>query len=233
MTAIDARSAASGWLPQRFGKHRARHVTDPIVEPLWAGTRVLAHVDAGGPVALRDADGQAIDDQPEIETALLGAGDAANLVLEGYLTHQPVQDLNVVARRDAIEPPRPAEVMSQWWFGGLGRRRKKLYALEAEALERSRPPAGEMIAFVAVDLLWLDDEPLLDVPLLERKRILESVLRESTLVRRGIYVRPPIDAWLGSWRSLGISRIAFKAANSRYRPGEVNEQWAIASVPLR
>jgi ATP-dependent DNA ligase len=82
-------------------------------------------------------------------------------------------------------------------------------------------------------LLWLDDQPLLDVPLLERKRILESVLDESKLVRRGIYIRQPIDTWVGSWRSFGFNRMAFKAANSRYLPGQPNPDWAIADLPTR
>ena len=233
MTATDARSVTSSWLPQQFGDGRAARVPDPIVEPLWMGRRVLAQIDAGPRVTFRDVDGEAIEDQPEIETELLRAVRGGRLVLEGYLTHQPVQDLGTVARRDAVEPPRSAEVISQWWFGGLGRRRKKRYAEEAEAAGRSRLPAGVTIAFVAVDLLWLDAEPLLDVPLLERKRILESVLDESGLVRRGIYVRPPVDPWLGSWRSFGFTRMAYKAANSRYRPGEINQDWAIAAVPDR
>jgi ATP-dependent DNA ligase len=89
------------------------------------------------------------------------------------------------------------------------------------------------VALVAVDLLWLDDEALIDVPLLERKRILESVLPESELIRRGVHVRPPVDTWLGSWRASGFSRLAYKSANSRYAPGEKNEQWALAEIPRR
>ena len=42
---------------------------------------------------------------------------------------------------------------------------------------------------------------------------------ESDLVRRGAYVRPPIDTWVGSWRALGFNGLTYKAANSRYRPG--------------
>ena len=80
---------------------------------------------------------------------------------------------------------------------------------------------------------WLDDEPLLSVPLLERKRILESVVDESRLVRRGIYVRPPIDSWMGSWRSFGFKRIAFKGANSRYMPGTPNAEWVVGDLPAR
>ena len=55
-----------------------------------------------------------------------------------------------------------------------------------------------------IDLLWLDDTSLLDVPLLERRRLLEGALVESDFVRVGAYVRPPIDTWVGSWRAQGF-----------------------------
>ena len=44
-------------------------------------------------------------------------------------------------------------------------------------------------AFVAVDLLDLDGEPLLDVPLQERRRLLESVVDERVQVRVSSLVR--------------------------------------------
>ena len=70
-------------------------------------------------------------------------------------------------------------------------------------------------------------------PLLERKRILESVLRESRLVRLGTYVRPPIDGWIGAWRMFGFRRLSFRGANSRYVPGAKNQEWAQAEIPRR
>ena len=66
------------------------------------------------------------------------------------------------------------------------------------------------------------------MPLLERKRILEGVLDEAELVRRTAFVRPPVDPWIGTWRSIGFGLLAYKAANSRYRPGQPNEEWATA-----
>jgi hypothetical protein len=53
------------------------------------------------------------------------------------------------------------------------------------------------------------------------------------LVRRGIFIRPPIDTWIGSWRTFGFNRMAYKAANSRYLPGQPNPDWAIADLPIR
>ena len=91
----------------------------------------------------------------------------------------------------------------------------------------------DTVTFVAIDLLWLDGESLLQVPFLERRRILESALSESDLVRRGMFVRPPIDSWIGSWRALGFGGLSFKDANARYRPGAASPDWVSMRMPPR
>jgi bifunctional non-homologous end joining protein LigD len=113
--------------------------------------------------------------------------------------------------------------------GGRNRRAELVEALEARA--EVRPGPGEEVAFVAVDLLELDGESLLDVPLLERKRLLDAVIAESALVRVGIHVRAPVDVWLGTWRNVGFRMVAYKDPNGRYRPGEPNDGWATAEIP--
>ena len=228
-----AGSPTLDWRPQGFGKARAAAIDDPLVEPLWTGVRVLAHVDAPR-TTLRDLDGDLVDDFPEINSALRGAIRAERVVVDAHLTHQPVQAIAEVAARDrrGAEAPTATAVVGQWWLGGLLRRRRKV-PLDPESVGRDPLPADADIAIVVVDLLAIDDQPLLDVPLLERKRILESVLVESEYVRRGIYIRPPIDTWIGSWRTFGFNRMAFKAANSRYLPGQPNPDWAIADLPSR
>jgi ATP-dependent DNA ligase len=118
----------------------------------------------------------------------------------------------------------------------LGGRRRDLEALreqEAEAARQTRDVItgrGGPVAFVAIDLLWLDGQSLLDVPLLERKRQLDSVLQESQLVRRGTYVRPSARGSLVAWKALGFGALAYKAANSRYLPGQRNDAWV--TVPI-
>ena len=239
MTAADTdtkpvASDAIDWRPQGFGKTRAAAIDDPLVEPLWAGVRVLAHVDAGQ-ATLRDLDGDPVDDFPEINAALAGAIRADRVVVDAHLTHQPIQAIAEVAARDSqgAEAPTATAVVGQWWFGSLLRGRRRKVSLDPESVGRDPLPANADIAIVVVDLLSIDDQPLLDVPLLERKRILESILVESEFVRRGIYIRPPIDTWIGSWRTFGFNRMAFKAANSRYLPGRPNPDWAIADLPSR
>jgi hypothetical protein len=59
------------------------------------------------------------------------------------------------------------------------------------------------------------------------------VLEQGQLVRVGAYVRPPIDTWLATWRALGFGALAFKASNSRYRPGRANDDWSTAQIPAR
>jgi bifunctional non-homologous end joining protein LigD len=121
----------------------------------------------------------------------------------------------------------------QMVLGGRNRRGELVDSLEAQVATQERDIPSEGVVFVAVDLLMLDGDSLLDVPLLERKRLLDGVIVPDELVRLGIHVRAPIDPWLGTWRNLGFRQLAYKEANSRYRPGEVNEGWATADIPSR
>jgi len=93
--------------------------------------------------------------------------------------------------------------------------------------------SGVLVAFVAIDLLWLDGDPLLEVPLLERKRVLDSVIEPTELVRLGVYVRPPVETWISTWRRLGFIGLSVRAANSRYHPGEERPDWTLTPMPRR
>ena len=125
-----------------------------------------------------------------------------------------------------------AQLTRQMLLGGGGGNRRKEALARAEARRVALPPEGPT-TFVAIDLLQIDGQHLLDVPLLERRRLLESALGESDLVRRSVAVRPPVEAWYAQWKALGILEFAVKDANSRYRPGDVSEEWATAPIPRR
>lgn len=232
MIATDVRAAAASWRPQLFGDKRAASIRDPLVEPLWTGPRILVLVDRLT-VRLIDADGQSIEEHPEIVEVLRESAGEATALFEAFLTPEPIQTIAAIANREAVTVPKMSDAMTQMIVGSRGDRKDRLEMQRDEDRRRTVEGAPDRVALVAVDLLWLDDDPLFDVPLLERKRILESVLAESDLVRVGIHVRPPIDAWLGSWRSFGFRRLAFKAANSRYIPGQKNQEWATAAIPQR
>ena len=232
MLATDALSAAATWRLQLFGDRRAAAIVDPIVEPLWTGPRILAFA-TGDAVTLTDAGGDPVEGHAEIRRALLDAAGGATVLIEAVLTPEPIQSTDAIAERDHVTPPKPADAMTQMIVGSRGDRKDRILRNVDEARARQFGGTKDRVALVAVDLMWLDDESLCDVPLLERKRILESVLTESDLVRIGIQVRPPVDTWLGSWRSFGFRRLAYKAANSRYLPGQKNQDWATAEIPQR
>jgi bifunctional non-homologous end joining protein LigD len=81
--------------------------------------------------------------------------------------------------------------------------------------------------FVAIDLLELDGQRLYDVPLMERRRLLTSVVEERERVRVSEAVRIPLDNWLIAWRAAGFDHYVAKHVNSRYAPGEMSEDWLL------
>ena len=186
------------WRPQGV---RAGVVPDkilnPIAEPLWVGTRVLAHYREGersdewGVVEVLDEDGL------DVQGLAMRAFDqlrrsvrATEAVLDGVITQQA-------------------------WNAGVD--------MDFGNADRTREAVDP--AFVALDLLSVDDEPLFDVPLLERKRLLDGVLDQSPLVRISPWTITPIRPWFRTWRRAGFPGIVVKAANSRYVPGSTSLEW--------
>jgi hypothetical protein len=231
MLATDARSAASTWRPQEYGAKRAADIPDPLVEPLWNGLRVLAFI-TGGVASFIDVYGEDLPGHEDVGRQLVAASHAGTLLVEGVLTPEPLRQAEEIATRERVGPPGPGKTLTTMVVGDRGDRKDRLADRAEEARRRSENPT-DPVAFVAVDLLWLDDQSICDVPLLERRRILESVLGESELVRVGVFIKPPIDSWLGAWRSFGFNKVTFKAANSRYLPGESNPDWGVADIPRR
>ena len=222
----DPRDLLSSLRPQIYGSGSPAKILDPIVEPLWVGVRALAAIDVAGAL-LVDEQADPIDGVDAILDALVSGLRATGLVLDGYLTKQAVQH-GVTTFGYSIESPSLGSLI------GLRRNRAvDAVALREAALKARTLEEGEEISFVATDLVWLDEAWLLDIPLLERRRLLEGVVVESDLVRLGIYVRPPIESWVGSWRGQGFGGLTYKAANSRYRPGETNPEWTIGGKPRR
>jgi ATP-dependent DNA ligase len=223
--ATDPREFLATLRPQAFGNSAPQKIRDPLIEPLWTGVRTLAAVDTGGAV-LVDADGEPVTGMAAIFEALRESLQADGVVLDGFLTKQTAHSAAPVVW--------PDDMPSMGRLVGLRRNRAvDTVTLKEEALAAHTFVSEEAVSFVATDLLWLDDTSLLDVPLLERRRLLESTLAESDVVRVGAFVRPPIDSWVTSWRSTGFSGLTYKAANSRYLPGEPNPDWVITGMPRR
>jgi bifunctional non-homologous end joining protein LigD len=179
-----------------------------LFEPLWPGERVMARVDRGD-VTLTDESGQPsgarLDEAcPVLANAVLADG----AVVDGVWTAQPFIGEGSMART---------------WADTL--------AAEGLAEEIPDPLETERRrAFVAVDLVELDDEPLGDVPFQERRRLLESVIDEGIQARLSPVVKHPLGSWLIGWRANGFTHYIAKHMNSHYLPGERNDDWLKLSL---
>jgi len=181
-----------------------------LFEPLWPGTRMVARV-TGGRVRLNDergepmADADEMADAPEILAAAILANEA---VVDGVWTAQPF-----------VGDGSPARAWAE--------------TLVAEGLAAEIPDPLETErrrAFVAVDLVELDGEPLHEIPFQERRRLLESVIDEGIRVRLSPVVKHPLAGWMVGWRANGFTHYIAKHMNARYRPGERTEDWLKLSL---
>ena len=98
--------------------------------------------------------------------------------------------------------------------------------VDAQGNPLSRP-AGARTVFAAFDLLEVDGESLLDVPLLERRRHLEGVLAPSLNVRLTPYVARGLRSWRDTLSTQGFHRVVLKNWNSNYAPGKTTGDWLV------
>jgi ATP dependent DNA ligase domain len=233
MDGIDPHDLARGLRPQEFGKTRPTSIDDPLVEPAWPGLRVIVGVGDGR--ATLWLDGEPLEELaplgPALRAATTGvAGDGA--IVDGYLTKTRASE-GIGMQIGVYEYPSISSQMTKFFIGGRRNRAEEMQKRRAEEAADAQFDETDKVSLIVNDLLWLDGQWLLDVPLLERKRVLESILPPGQFVRPGPYVRMPIDSWIGSWRAQGFRGMAFKAANSRYRPGHTAEDWTLADMPRR
>ncbi|HUP83113.1 MAG TPA: hypothetical protein VM284_02870 [Candidatus Limnocylindria bacterium] len=210
------------WRPQTVKTGRfVPQIVDPLVEPLWSGTRVLVHYtdsdkhDQWGDIEVLDEFGDdAIAEAPMALDFLRRSVQASEAVIDGIITTQATgggEGLAVILSGRT----KPIQRM---FIGGPGS--DVTFEPPKDTRHQGEP------AFVALDLLSVDGQTLFDVPLLERKRILEGIVMQSELVRVSPVVRPPLRQWFATWRSAGLRGLILKSSNSRYEPGGKSGQWA-------
>ena len=216
-----------------FGFKEPARIKDPVCEPLWGGERVLVEV-SGDEIRIRDVEGATVSGFTELEAAILESVTASELVVDGYLLPAPLGNLiDEAALADVPNAPTSGQMARQFMLGNIGSARHTDQLAAAEARRLLEVSASEAAAFVAIDLLWLDGESLIEIPLQERKRLLDSALTDVELVRRTVLVRPPVETWYRQWRSFGFREFAVKDANSRYTPGGASDLWTTAPIPRR
>jgi bifunctional non-homologous end joining protein LigD len=91
--------------------------------------------------------------------------------------------------------------------------------------ELARHKGRVPVQFLAFDLLWLDGQPLLDLPLVERRARLVEVLVETRDIRLSQVVQGAGTDFFEQVRALELEGIVAKRAASPYRPGIRSHDW--------
>jgi bifunctional non-homologous end joining protein LigD len=91
--------------------------------------------------------------------------------------------------------------------------------------ELARNKGRVPVQFIAFDLLWLDGQPLLDLPLTERRARLTEVLVETRDVRLSQVVHGRGVDFFEQARGLGLEGVVAKRSASPYRPGTRSHDW--------
>ncbi|HEX7950685.1 MAG TPA: DNA ligase D [Candidatus Limnocylindrales bacterium] len=81
------------------------------------------------------------------------------------------------------------------------------------------------LVYQVFDLLYLDGRSLLKVPLEDRKRLLQSVLRSHPRVRFAAHVVGEGEAFYRAAQDQGLEGIIAKLRRSRYEPGRRSTAW--------
>jgi bifunctional non-homologous end joining protein LigD len=87
--------------------------------------------------------------------------------------------------------------------------------------------ASTHLIFAAFDLLEVDGESLIEIPLLERKRHLEGLLVPSMNVRLTPFVTRGLRSWRETLVAQGFRRIVLKNWNSAYAAGRTTNDWLV------
>jgi bifunctional non-homologous end joining protein LigD len=194
----------SGWLPMR---PTAGHVpTDDegwAFEIAWPGRRCLIAVE-GGRAVITDTQGKDITGVFLEGRALAAASGTRTFILDG---------LFVVLGPDGRPDP-----------DALARRAE---ARNDSALRRiaARSPA----TFMAVDLLWLEGHPTLELTYADRRTLLGELDVQGPQWQTPAHHVGEGDALLAAAHAQGLDGVVAKRLASTYQPGDTTAEWIAAS----
>jgi DNA ligase D-like protein (predicted ligase)/DNA ligase D-like protein (predicted 3'-phosphoesterase) len=168
---------------------------DWVFEIKWDGIRAISYIDHGLSILSRNGK-ELRSNFPELEELKTLA---SNVVLDGEIVimKEGRADFQILIERANATNPRDIEYM-----------------------------AGKFPAtYVVFDILEKDGNPLIAVPLLERKRVLAERLKESANVVLSLFVEAEGEAYYEAAVQKGIEGIMAKKKASLYEPGVRSDSW--------
>ena len=168
---------------------------DWVFEVKWDGFRAIAYIN--GEVSLRSRNQkELIDNFPELQELKQQQN---GLVLDGEI---------IVLNKGKVD------------FQALLERGKATSPTDI-AFKTVRSPA----AYVIFDILEKDGKALLDLPLMERKKILKETVKESGRVVLADYVEEKGENYFEAILQKGLEGVMTKKKNSTYTPGIRSGSW--------
>lgn len=175
---------------------------DWLVEPKWDGVRLLAFVRDGQTRLVTRNENLANDAFPEL------------LVLPRLLrAKQAIVDGEAVVLDPATAHPSFQRILA------------RVNPARARALVVAERATPGTLAYLLFDLVHLDGRDLHAVPLLDRKRLLASILAPHETIRLSEHTVGDAPAVFEAMRELGIEGIVMKRAASTYQPGRRSPDW--------
>ena len=114
-------------------------------------------------------------------------------------------------------------VPGQWGSGG--RRGRSPEGGDTETSDADDAAARAPLVYQVFDLLQLDGRSLLRVPLMDRKRLLRSILTEGNRVRFAAHIEREGMAFYRAAAARGLEGVVAKHRRSRYEPGRRSTAW--------
>jgi DNA ligase D-like protein (predicted ligase)/DNA ligase D-like protein (predicted 3'-phosphoesterase) len=168
---------------------------DWIFEVKWDGIRTISYINDELSLRTRN-DKELRYNFPELEELKTLA---KNVVLDGEIVviHEGKADFQTVIERSKLTSTRDIEFMAQ------------------------QNPA----TYVIFDLLEKNGQPLTDLPLIERKRMLRETLKEGKHVVLSVFVEEDGEFYYQEALKKGVEGVMAKKKDSRYTPGVRSENW--------
>jgi len=101
------------------------------------------------------------------------------------------------------------------------------------ALQNWRSDADGELLYYVFDILWLDGKDLTELPLIDRKTVLQSIMPEDSLIKSGYSVTAEGSEFFDAARELGLEGIIAKRTDSLYYPGNRSKDWLKIKVSKR
>jgi DNA ligase D-like protein (predicted ligase)/DNA ligase D-like protein (predicted 3'-phosphoesterase) len=168
---------------------------DWIFEVKWDGIRAISYVDAE--LSIRSRNGKELADKfPELEEL---KNLAMNTVVDGEIVvmREGRTDFQTLIERTRAPSPRDVEYMAQSF------------------------PA----TYVIFDILEKQSEKLINLPLMDRKKILGDSVREGKNVVLSVFIEEDGKAYYEEAVKRGVEGIVAKKKDSPYEPGVRSSNW--------